>query len=136
MTWSRASAFGFEFLGAEKYDAQTRRAAIDRIDRLATIFDVAFLIPGTKVRFGVEALLRLVPGIGDAAASALSLYLIYEAYKLDVPATLLARMLVNVVLEAAAGSVPFAGDAFDVLFRANRRNVTLLRRHFARAGQG
>jgi hypothetical protein len=134
MTLSRASAFTFEFLGAEKYDAQTRRAAIDRIDRLATLLDVAFLIPGTKVRFGVEALLRLAPGIGDAAASALSLYLIYEAYKLDVPATLLARMLGNVVLEAVVGAVPVAGDAFDVLFRANRRNVTLLRRHFARGG--
>jgi hypothetical protein len=134
MTLSRASAFAFEFLGAEKYDAQTRRAAIDRIDRLATLFDVAFSIPGTKVRFGVEAMLRLVPGIGDAAASVLSLYLIYEAYKLDVPVTLLARMLVNVVLEAAVGTVPVAGDAFDVLFRANRRNVTLLRRHFARGG--
>jgi hypothetical protein len=134
MTLSRASAFAFEFRGAEKHDAQTRRAAIDRIDRLATLFDVAFLIPGTKVRFGVEAMLRLVPGIGDAAASVLSLYLIYEAYKLDVPATLLARMLVNVALEAAAGAVPVAGDAFDVMFRANRRNVTLLRRHFARGG--
>jgi len=134
MTLSRASAFTFEYLGAEKYDARTRRAAIERIDRLATLFDVAFLIPGTKIRFGVEALLRLVPGIGDAAASVLSLYLIYEAYKLDVPATLLARMLVNVALEAAAGAVPVAGDAFDVVFRANRRNVTLLRRHFARGG--
>jgi hypothetical protein len=134
MTLSRASAFAFEFLGAEKYDAQTRRAAIDRIDRLATLFDVAFSIPGTKVRFGVEALLRLVPVIGDAAASALSLYLIYQAYKLDVPATLLTRMLVNVVLEAAAGTVPVVGDAFDVLFRANRRNMTLLRRHFGRGG--
>jgi hypothetical protein len=134
MTMSRASAFAFDFRGAERYDARTRRAAIDRIDRLATLFDVAFLIPGTKIRFGVEALLRLVPGIGDAAASVLSLYLIYEAAKLDVPATLLARMLVNVALEAAAGAVPVAGDAFDVMFRANRRNVTLLRQYFARGG--
>ena len=54
--------------------------------------------------------------------------------KLDAPATLLARMLVNVALEAAAGAVPVAGDAFDVMFRANRRNVTLLRRHFVRGG--
>ena len=134
MTLSRASAFAFGFRGAEKSGPRTRRAAIDRIDRLATLFDVAFLIPGTKFRFGVEALLRLVPGVGDAAASMLSLYLIYEAYRLDVPATLLARMLVNVALEAAAGAVPVAGDAFDVMFRANRRNVTLLRQHFGRGG--
>jgi len=135
MTLSRASAFAFGFRGAEKSGPRTRRAAIDRIDRLATLFDVAFLIPGTKFRFGVEALLRLVPGVGDAAASMLSLYLIYEAYKLDVPATLLARMLVNVALEAAAGAVPVAGDAFDVMFRANRRNVALLREHFAAGGR-
>lgn len=136
MALSRASAVAFAFFGAAKYDhdAPTRHAAIDRIDRLARLFDVAFLIPGTRVRFGVEALLRLVPGVGDAAASVLSLYLVYEAYKLEVPPTLLARMLVNVALEAAAGAVPVAGDAFDVMFRANRRNVALLRRHFGQVG--
>jgi len=96
---------------------------------LATLFDTAFVVPGTKIRFGAEALLRLVPGIGDAAASALSLYLLYEASRLGVPRLLLARMLVNVMLEGAVGAVPVAGDAFDVLFRANRRNVALLREH-------
>jgi hypothetical protein len=75
-----------------------------------------------------------VPGIGDAAASALSFYLLYEASRLGVPRVLLARMLANVLLEGAVGAVPFAGDAFDVLFRANRRNVALLRGHFARTG--
>ena len=99
-----------------------------------TAFDTAFVVPGTGVRFGVEFLLRLVPVAGDAAASALSCYLLYEAYRLGVPRTLLARMLANVLLEGAVGAVPLAGDAFDVLFRANRRNVMLLREHFARTG--
>jgi hypothetical protein len=136
MAFSRAGAFaGFPFSGEHRYDdAHSRRAAVDRIDMLATLFDTAFVVPGTKIRFGAEALLRLVPGIGDAAASALSLYLLYEASRLGVPRIVLARMLVNVMLEGAVGAVPVAGDAFDVLFRANRRNVALLREHFARTG--
>jgi Domain of unknown function (DUF4112) len=116
------------------YDAQSRRAALDRLDVLATVFDTAFVLPGTKVRFGVESLLRLVPGIGDAAASLLSCYLLYEAHRLGVPRLLFARMVMNVLLEGTVGAVPVAGDAFDVFFRANRRNVALLREHFARVG--
>jgi Domain of unknown function (DUF4112) len=91
-------------------------------------------VPGTNVRFGVESLMRLVPGIGDAAASMLSCYLLYEAHRLGVPRLLFARMVVNVLLEGTVGAVPVAGDAFDVFFRANRRNVALLRAHFAKAG--
>lgn len=135
MAFSRMSGFaGFHIPGAEPYRAASRRAALDRLDRLATVFDTAFVIPGTNVRFGVESLLRLVPGIGDLAASALSFYLLYEAYRLEVPRLLLARMAANVILEGTVGAVPFAGDAFDVFFRANRRNVALLRAHFARTG--
>ncbi len=98
------------------------------------MFDTAFIVPGTNVRFGAESLLRLVPGVGDAVASMLSCYLLYEAHRLGVPRLLFARMLGNVLLEGAAGIVPIAGDAFDVFFRANRRNVALLREHFARVG--
>jgi hypothetical protein len=134
MAFTGAGGFAGFYAGARKYDARSQRAALDRLDRLATLFDVAFVLPGTNVRFGVESLLRLIPGIGDAVASALSCYLIYEAYKLDVPRTLLARMIANVVLEGTMGMVPFAGDAFDVFFRANRRNIALLRAHFARTG--
>jgi hypothetical protein len=135
MAFSRTSSFGsFDFSSAPRYDAFSRRAAIDRLDRLATLFDTALVIPGTQIRFGVEAMLRLWPGVGDAAASALSLYLLYEAYRIGVPRLLFARMLANVILEGAVGAVPIAGDAFDVFFRANRRNVALLRAHFARTG--
>lgn len=136
MAFTRTSGFAGFHPGATKYDAVSRRAAIDRLDRLATVFDTAFVLPGTRVRFGVESLLRLVPGIGDFAASALSCYLLIEAYKLEVPRTLFVRMLANVLLEGAVGTVPLAGDAFDVFFRANRRNVALLRGHFARTGYG
>src|SRR5690348_1951958 len=111
-------------------DRASREAALARLDALSRLFDVAFLIPGTNVRFGIEAVLRLVPGIGDAAASALSCWLLYEAHRLGVPPRIFARMLVNVAIEGIVGAVPIAGDAFDVAFRANRRNVRLLRDYF------
>jgi hypothetical protein len=134
MTLFGSSEFAGSYLGTGKYDAKSRRAAVDRIDMLAALFDTAFVVPETNIRFGAEAILRLIPGIGDVAASALSCYLLYEAYRLDVPLTLFARMVANVVLEGAFGAVPLFGDAFDVMFRANRRNVALLRAHFARIG--
>lgn len=139
MSFSRASGYSggfgkFQFADAGPYDAALRRATLDRLDMLATAFDTAFILPGTNIRFGVESLLRLVPGIGDALASALSGYLLYEARRLGVPRTLFARMVANVMLEGLVGAVPFAGDAFDVFFRANRRNVALMRKHFARNG--
>ena len=110
--------------------AASREASLARIDALARLFDTAFIVPGTNVRFGIEALLRLVPGIGDAAASGLSCYLLYEAYRLGVPSRIFLRMLLNVTVEGVVGVVPVAGDAFDVAFRANRRNVRLLRDYF------
>jgi Domain of unknown function (DUF4112) len=106
----------------------------ERLDWLSNLLDVAFVVPGTNVRFGVEAILRLVPGIGDAVASALSAYVIYEASRLGIPKLLLARMIANVVIEGFAGAVPIAGDLFDVAWRANRRNVALLRDYLEREG--
>jgi hypothetical protein len=111
-------------------DPASREAVLARLDALSRLFDIAFIIPGTNVRFGVEAILRLVPGIGDAAASALSCWLLYEAHRLGVPPRIFARMLVNVAIEGIVGAIPIAGDAFDVAFRANRRNVRLLRDFF------
>src|SRR5215472_4641850 len=85
--------------------AASREASLARIDALSRLFDVAFILPGTNVRFGIEALLRLIPGIGDAAASALSCYLLYEAHRLGVPSRLFARMLLNVAVEGVVGAV-------------------------------
>jgi hypothetical protein len=99
-----------------------KRAAVARLDALARLFDTAFIFPGTNVRFGIEAIMRLVPGIGDAAASALSCWLLYQAHALGV------------AIEGVVGAVPFVGDMFDVGFRANRRNVKILQEHFEREG--
>jgi Domain of unknown function (DUF4112) len=113
-------------------DAWSRRASLERLDRLSRLLDIAFLVPGTNIRFGVEAILRLVPGIGDVVASALSCWVLYEAYRLGIPPLLLGRMIGNVVVEGLAGAVPLAGDLFDISWRANRRNVRLLREYFER----
>jgi hypothetical protein len=140
MSFTTNAAFGrgfaaFGFTNARRpYNPAERRAALDRLDMLATALDTAFILPGTNVRFGVESLLRLVPGVGDAIASVMSCYLLYEASRLGVPRLVLARMAANVALEGLIGAVPLAGDAFDIFFRANRRNVALLRAHFARTG--
>jgi hypothetical protein len=135
MAFSQSRFAGFNYgTFAGRYDATSRRAAFDRLDMLATVFDTALIIPGTNIRFGAEAVLRLIPGIGDIAASALSFYLLYEASRLGVPKLLLARMAANVILEGAVGVVPVAGDAFDIYFRANRRNIALLRQYFRRVG--
>jgi hypothetical protein len=118
----------------QSYDRASREAALARLEMLSKLFDTAFILPGTNIRFGVEAIMRLVPGIGDAAASALSCWLLYEAHRLGVPPHVFARMVANVAIEGVVGAIPFLGDAFDVGFRANRRNVKILRDHFEREG--
>jgi C4-dicarboxylate transporter len=106
------------------------RERLDRLDSLSRLLDIAFTVPGTNIRFGAESIMRLVPGIGDAAASALSCLILYEAHRLGVPRRVMIRMAGNVAIEAAAGAVPVIGDLFDVAFRANRRNVQILREYF------
>jgi hypothetical protein len=125
-----ANTYAYEW--GRDVDAGSRRASFERLDKLSTLLDIAFLVPGTNIRFGVEAILRLVPGIGDIAASALSCWVLYEAHQLGVPGIILVRMIRNVLVEGMAGTVPIAGDLFDVGWRANRRNVRLLREYFER----
>lgn len=108
---------------------RSREERIARIDALATLMDTAFVIPGTEIRFGLDALIGLVPGVGDAIATLMSLYIVNEARALGAPRLLVARMVANVALDGVVGAVPLVGDVFDVAFRANRRNMALLRAH-------
>jgi len=119
--------YGFDFARP-----QSRAERIARLDGLATLLDTAFVIPGTNIRFGIDAMMGLVPGIGDAITTAMSLYIVHEARQLGAPRHLIARMLANVALDGVVGAVPFLGDAFDVMWRANRRNMALLRSHLDR----
>lgn len=102
------------------------------LDLLARWLDTRFRIPGTRIRFGYDALIGLVPGIGGVAMTIPAVYLVWRAHGLGVPRSLIAHMLWNVAVDLAVGAVPVIGDIFDVAFKANRRNVDLLRRHLDR----
>lgn len=111
--------------------ARERARRLSRIKRLAWMLDAAVRLPGTRFRFGLNALAGLTPVAGDAAMTAISLYIVYEAYRLGVPTGKIVRMLGNVGIEAMAGSVPVLGDAFDATFKANLRNIALIDAHEA-----
>ncbi len=102
---------------------------IRKLDQLADLMDNAFIIPGTKIRIGLDAILGLLPGIGDTAALAVAGYIIHKAHKSGVHPVLLMHMAGNVFMDWLVGLVPFVGDIFDVGFKANRRNVDILKEH-------
>jgi hypothetical protein len=100
-----------------------------RTRRLARLLDSEFRVPGTRWRFGLDGLLGLVPGVGDAAGLALSSYVIVQAVGLGARGATVVRMVANVAVDAAFGVVPVFGWAFDFWFKANNRNLRLLERH-------
>ena len=97
-----------------------------RLRRLSRLLDSAIEIPGTNLKVGLDPLLGLLPVVGDAPATAASAYVVAEAAALGAPRATLARMCLYLLVDAVFGSVPLVGDAFDVLWRANDRNVRLL----------
>jgi hypothetical protein len=107
--------------------ALTHAETLERLDQLSKLLDTAFAIPGTNIQFGLDAIIGLVPFIGDAISTALSSWLIYEANRLGISRFALARMIGNVAVDGIFGAIPIVGDAFDVVFRANRRNMQILR---------
>lgn len=110
------------------------RNTLDRLDALGRVLDSAITIPGTKVTMGLDAALGLLPVVGDAISTALGSYIIWEARRLGVSKITLARMAGNTALDATLGSIPVIGDMFDVVFRSNRKNIALLRRHLEKHG--
>lgn len=113
----------------------SREQRLARIDTLATLLDSAFVVPGTNIRFGLDAIVGLVPGIGDFLTSLVSLYIVHEARQLGAPTHLLVRMVANIAIDGVIGSAPVAGDIFDVMWRSNRRNMTLLYDHLQSQGE-
>lgn len=109
-------------------DERIRRLA--RVQAVARLMDTAIRIPGTGLRFGADSVLGLVPGVGDAGAALVGLFIINEARRLGIPKSKLARMLGNLGADTIAGSVPVLGDLFDVYFKSNRRNLQILLDHF------
>ena len=100
-----------------------------RIKRLAWLVDGAFRFPGTRFRFGLNSIIGLVPGAGDAVLGVLSLYIIQQAHALGLPRHKLARMAGNVAVEVLGGSVPVLGDLFDMALKANIRNLRIIEDH-------
>jgi hypothetical protein len=113
---------------------QHAAARLKRIKRLAWLVDAAFVIPGTTFRFGLNSLIGLAPGAGDAVLGVVSLYIIHQAAQLGVPRHLLMRMIGNVAVEVIGGSVPVLGDLFDVALKANLRNIRILEDHLRATG--
>ena len=104
---------------------------LDRLDRLARMLDAAFLIPGTGIRVGADAVVGVVPVLGNLITTGLSAWIIWEARQMGASSGTLLRMAANVALDAAMSAVPAVGNVADVFFRANMRNIALLRRHLA-----
>ena len=106
-----------------------RAAIIGEFDRVARLLDSQWRIPGTGMRFGLDPLVGLVPGLGDVATGLVSAYIVLLAARLKLPAPVMARMAGNIALDVIVGSVPILGSVFDLFYKANRRNFDLLRRH-------
>lgn len=106
-------------------------STLQRLDKLAALLDARWKIPGTDIRFGLDALIGLIPGIGDAATAIISLYLMGEAKAAGASNKTLGKMAFNVGLEFLVGLVPVVGDLFDIGWRANQHNMALLRREIA-----
>ena len=106
--------------------------AFNRVNKLASLLDTRYIIPGTDYRCGLDAILGLIPGVGDAASSILSLYIVYEAYRVGVRKRVILQMAWNVLLDFLIGLIPIIGDYFDMTYKANIRNVLLLKTELER----
>jgi hypothetical protein len=103
-------------------------ASNEHLDYVAALLDDMFRIPGTKIRFGLDALIGWVPGIGDAMTGIASFLIVFASWRRGAKAVTLVRMIANVLLETAIGAIPVAGDVFHIVWKANRRNYRLLLR--------
>ncbi|MGA8043443.1 MAG: DUF4112 domain-containing protein [Terracidiphilus sp.] len=99
------------------------------LQRLEILLDEAFRVPGTQIRFGLDGIIGLIPGLGDVLGGLLSLVIPLAGWMRGLPYVTLARMGANLAIGVLIGSIPFLGDAFDIAWKANRRNYALLQRH-------
>ena len=107
----------------------THEERLNQVRMIARMMDDSFRVPGTKIRFGLDTILGLVPGLGDVVTSAISLLIVHHAWQSGASKLTIARMLGNVAVDFLIGSVPVAGDLFDFAWKANRRNARLLEAH-------
>ena len=123
-------------LGMYSYGSSMARllGSNEHLDYVAALLDDIFRIPGTQIRFGLDALIGWIPGVGDAMTGIASFLIVFASWRRGAKGVTLARMIANVLLETAVGAIPVAGDAFHVIWKANRRNYRLLLREREQPG--
>jgi hypothetical protein len=104
-------------------------ARLEHLRAMSRLLDNAFTIPGTRYRFGLDALIGLVPGLGDAVSAVFSGYLVLQASRMGAPRSVVTRMIGNVAIDTIVGWIPLLGDIFDVAWKSNVRNMALLEQH-------
>ncbi|MEO8090523.1 MAG: DUF4112 domain-containing protein [Gemmatimonadales bacterium] len=107
---------------------------LERLRALSRLLDNAFVIPGTQYRFGLDPLIGLVPGLGDAVSAVFSAYIVLQASRLGAPRSVVTRMIANVALDTVVGWIPVLGDLFDAAWKSNLKNVALLEHHLQQPG--
>ena len=110
-------------------DLKRREETQQRLRRIAKLMDSQIRVPVLGLRIGADAVLGLVPGVGDAITGLIGAYLIYEAQRLGIPRSAVLRMVANIAFDTAVGAIPLFGDIWDFFFRANDRNMQILARH-------
>ena len=125
-TWDAASG---RFV-KDDLDHVEKLKRLRRLNGIARLMDTAIRIPGTGIRFGADSVFGLSPVIGDVGGALVGLYLINEARRMGVPSAKLVQMLGNLGVDAFVGSVPVAGDLFDLFFKSHRRNLDIILDHF------
>jgi hypothetical protein len=109
-------------------------ASNEHLDYIAALLDDIFRLPGTKIRFGLDALIGWIPGVGDGVTGIASFLIVFASWRRGAKGVTLARMIANVLLETVIGAIPVAGDVFHVIWKANRRNYRLLLREREQPG--
>jgi hypothetical protein len=116
-----------EVVGSSR--AERFRAAEARIARVTRLLDELIRVPGTPIRVGLDPIIGLIPVVGDVVAAGAGAWVIAEAARFGVPRVVLARMVLNLLVDLGIGAIPFLGDAYDLFFHSNTRNLELFRRH-------
>ena len=109
---------------------------VSRLRRISRLLDNAISIPGTKISFGLDPIIGLLPGGGDTITGGIAGYIVVEAARMGVPREILWKMVGNILIDSLAGTVPVVGDLFDVGWKANVRNIELLEKHLDVAESG
>lgn len=109
---------------------ESKVSTLKRLRKLSHLLDNAIAIPGTSLRFGLDPILGLFPGVGDFLSTAVSAYIVVEAAKMGISRKILLQMMVNIILDMVMGTVPVVGDVVDGAWKANTKNIVLLEEHF------